>query len=69
VLSKTCQAEAATHPSDRRQTARYRAKRRIVRDIWIINGLLMLAMPHPAAVVILALAGSFLGFMILDETR
>ncbi len=61
--------EADLKPTDRRHTRRYRAKKRIVRDLWIGVGLTMLAVPHIGAVIILGLMGTFLGFAILDETR
>ena len=53
---------------DRRNHPRYKAKRGRVRDIWIVSGLLMLALPHPAAVTAVALLTTFASFMILDET-
>ncbi len=59
--------ERARHPSWRRYTRRYAAKRRIVRDVWIVSGLIMLALPL-AAQILLALATTFLAFVILDET-
>ena len=64
-----CQEEfKSIDPKDRRQTPRYRAKRRIVRDLWIVSGALMALFPIPGLVAILALLTTFLGFTILDET-
>ncbi len=60
-------AEKEQHPSWRRFTRRYRRKRRIVKNVWILSGLLMIAIP-PAAVPLLALGTTFIAFMILDET-
>lgn len=54
-------------PRARRKTPKYRKKQRIVRDIWIISGLLMLSTPVGMAYV-LALGTTFVSFMILDET-
>ena len=52
----------------RRSNPRYRAKKARVRDLWIVSGLLMVALPHPAAVTGVALLTTFASFMILDET-
>jgi len=57
----------AQHPSLRRYTRKYQKKKRIVRDIWIVNGFIMLCVP-PNIVIALALAATFLSFTILDET-
>ena len=57
------------YDSERRASPRYRAKRSMVRDMWIGIGVLMLLIPHPAAVGMLALLATFVSFMILDETR
>ena len=59
---------SADHPTDRRKTPRYRAKKRIVRDLWIASAAIMALFPIPALVAILALLTTFLGFTILDET-
>jgi hypothetical protein len=53
---------------ERRSSAGYRAKKGIVRDLWLGAGLLMIVLPHPAAVCAVALATTFASFMILDET-
>lgn len=55
------------HPSWRRYTLKYRKKKRIVKDVWICSGLLMLN-ASLSVVIALFLATSFLSFMILDET-
>lgn len=55
------------HPLARLQTARYRAKRKIVRGLWIATGLLMLAFPLTHFIVTLGLFTTFLSFTILDE--
>ncbi len=57
------------YDSKRRASPRYRAKRGMVRDMWIAIGVLMLLIPHPAAVGALALLATFISFMILDETH
>lgn len=62
------EAELARHPSWRRHTRRYRRKRKLVRDLWILSGLLMTGVPL-GAVLALALGTTLLAFVILDETR
>lgn len=59
--------EMAQHPSFRRYTLKYRKKRKIVRDLWIVSGLLMV-IASIQVMVILALGTTFLAFAILDET-
>ncbi|MEH6823622.1 MAG: hypothetical protein V7629_06925 [Motiliproteus sp.] len=56
------------HAQARLQTTRYRAKKRIVRGLWIATGLLMLAFPLTHFIVTLGLFTTFLSFTILDET-
>jgi hypothetical protein len=56
------------HPHRRRFTARYRRKRGWVKNIWIASGLLVLANPVLNLACAVALASSFLSFMLLDET-
>lgn len=60
--------EKKDHPSWRRYTRKYRLKRKIVRDVWIVSGVLMIGAPL-GAVIVLALGTTFLSFMILDETH
>lgn len=60
------ETDRARHPNYRRYTRRYRKKQRIVRDIWIVSGALMLWVPL-SFLLVLALATTFLAFMILDE--
>ncbi len=57
------------YDSERRASPRYRAKRALVRDVWIGVGVVMLVLPNPAAIGLLALVATFASFMILDETR
>ncbi|HKJ76667.1 MAG TPA: hypothetical protein VKA64_05635 [Gammaproteobacteria bacterium] len=59
--------ERERHPSWRRFTERYYRKKRIVRDLWLVSGLLMLAAPI-GAIAAWALSTTFIAFMILDET-
>ena len=49
-------------------TAKYRAKKRLVRDLWIGAGAVMLLYPVPGFVLIVALLATFTAFTILDET-
>lgn len=56
------------HPHRRRFTVRYRRKQGIVKNIWIGSGLLMALQSTPAIIFAIALATTFLSFVILDET-
>lgn len=57
------------YDNERRASPRYRAKRGLVRDVWIGVGIVMLLLPDPAAIGALALLATFVSFMILDETH
>ncbi len=59
--------EKAAHPSWRRYTSKYRRKRRVVRDLWLYSGVLMVVVPFPLLLV-MALGTTLLSFVILDET-
>jgi hypothetical protein len=50
-------------------TRRYRAKRRIVRDVWLGSGCVMLLNPVLPFMLALGLATTLLAFAILDETE
>jgi hypothetical protein len=56
------------HPHWRRFTAKYRRKRSIVKNVWIVSGLVMALEASPAIIVAMALGTTFLSFVILDET-
>lgn len=57
--------ELAKHPSWRRYTKDYKARRGYVRDLWIYSGLLIIFMP--LSLQIFTLAGlSFISLSILD---
>ncbi len=56
------------HPSARLLSKRYRAKKRIVRGLWIATGLMMLSFPLLPFMVTLGLFTTFLSFSILDES-
>ncbi|MCP5425211.1 MAG: hypothetical protein H6970_09105 [Gammaproteobacteria bacterium] len=60
--------ERERHPSYRRYTRKYRRKQRIVRELWILSGILMLCSPLNVLFA-LALGTMLLSFTILDETR
>jgi hypothetical protein len=64
----TDQSPDEDHPHRRRFTRRYRRKQRIVKNIWIGSGLLMLVNATPEAIIALGLGTTFLSFVILDET-
>ena len=49
-------------------TSRYRAKRRVVRDLWLGSGCVMLLHPALSLMLTLGLATTLLSFVILDET-
>ena len=59
--------ELKRHPVWRRHTQAYRRKSRIVRNLWITIGIVMLNVPT-GAIPVLALGATFASFMILDET-
>ncbi len=61
------EAELARHPSWRRLTRKYRRKQRIVRDLWIVSGLLMMGVPL-GAMLALGLGTTLVALVILDET-
>ena len=50
-----------------RQTAEYKKKKKLVRDAWIIVGLLMIGLPL-SFVMALGLVTTFVSFMFLDES-
>ena len=57
------------HPHGRRFTPKYRAKRRRVRDLWVLAGVCMVVWPTIQVVVPVLLGMTFLSFCILDETQ
>jgi hypothetical protein len=59
-------ADRARHPSWRRYTRKYRRKQAIVKNVWIVSGILMIGLPM--AMPVIALGTTLLAFMILDET-
>jgi hypothetical protein len=66
-LSNISEADKAQHPSLRRYTRKYRKKKKIVRDLWLVSGLLMLCVPV-TFMLAMALGTTLLAFVILDET-
>ncbi|WP_455365595.1 hypothetical protein [Kaarinaea lacus] len=50
-----------------RQTAEYKKKKKIVRDAWIVVGLVMIGLPL-SFVMALGLVTTFVSFMFLDES-
>ena len=56
------------HHSRRRLTRQYKAKKAIVRNVWIAACSLMLVNPVLPMLLVIALPTTFLSFMILDET-
>jgi hypothetical protein len=66
-LSHIPEADKARHPSLRRYTCKYRKKKKIVRDLWVVSGLVMLCVPL-TFMLAMALGTTMLAFVILDET-
>ncbi|GLS28095.1 wax ester/triacylglycerol synthase family O-acyltransferase [Marinibactrum halimedae] len=56
------------HCHYRRFTSQYRGKSRLVKSLWIVNGLIMLSMASPAFMVSFGLFMTFVSLMICDET-
>jgi hypothetical protein len=58
---------------ERRSSAKYKKKKQIVKNIWIVAGVFIVALlQYPvfaALAFLIALATTFLCFMILDETE
>ncbi|MCL6414932.1 hypothetical protein MIB92_04665 [Aestuariirhabdus sp. Z084] len=59
----------AAHFYRRTFTPRYRAKRRIVRTLWLLATLLILSNPVLPFIIMIGLPTTLLGFAILDETQ
>jgi hypothetical protein len=56
------------HPHRRRFTAAYRRKRGLVKNVWMVSGLVMALQGSLAVVLVMTLGTTFLSFVILDET-
>lgn len=50
-----------------RNTAEYKKKKKLVRDAWIVAGILMCGLPL-SFIMVLALLTTFVSFMLLDES-
>lgn len=57
------------HPHYRRYSKQYKRKKGVVKDIWIINGMITLLFPLLEVAVVLMLLSTFISFCILDETK
>ena len=66
--TRNCAPDAG-HFYRRRFTRRYRAKKRVVRDVWLGSGCVMLLIPVLPFMLALGLATILLSFVILDETN
>lgn len=53
---------------DIRQTRQYRKRCKLLRDYWLILGIIMLSL-SPVIIVVLSLLATFLSFMFLDEVH
>ena len=58
--------ELSAHPHWRRYTKNYRARKGLVRDLWIYAGLLIAVLPLPAQMFGLSVL-TFVSLSILDE--
>ena len=67
-LAFKSQLDLESHPHLRRFTPKYRAKKKLVKHIWIASACLMLWHPVIYFLISLMLATTFLSFIILDET-
>ena len=59
----------AEHPHRRRFTLAYRRKKRIVKNVWIASGLVMIVRPPRLSLPGCCWAPRSFSFVILDETR
>jgi hypothetical protein len=60
--------ERSSRAQARRRTPAYRAKQRLVKDLWLGAGLLILVQPVLPLAMIIGLLTTFIAFAILDET-
>lgn len=69
-LGAWCRRNRCEHSSahQRRLTAPYRRKQRLVRQLWLASALVILLQPQLALALILGLLTTFVSFAILDET-
>jgi hypothetical protein len=67
-LFKPATKYASGHPLARLQSRQYRAKKIMVRKLWIATGFIMLLFPQTYFIVTLGLFTTFLAFTILDES-
>ncbi len=57
-----------THPHYRRFSKKYKKKQGIVKNFWIIAGLITLAFPLPQVAVVIFAITTCVSFCLLDET-
>jgi hypothetical protein len=69
-LGAWCRRNRCEHSPahQRRLSARYRGKQRVVRHLWLSSALLILLRPELPLALILGLLTTFVSFAILDET-
>ena len=58
----------STHAYGRTLTKAYTAKKSMVKNFWLVSGILMVVIPVPHFVIALTMFTTFLSFMYLDET-
>lgn len=58
----------SSHEQDDQQLREVRMKLSLIKTLWIIAGLFMLANPVPGLMVAVALFMTFLSFSLMDET-
>ena len=56
------------YQQERAQEPGYSAKKKIVKSLWIVSGMIMLSFPQLPMIITLGLLTTFLSFTILDET-
>ena len=57
------------HPHFRRYSPRYRRKRSLVKNLWLVAGCIILAFPFLPVLVFIFLFTTFISFSLLDETE
>ena len=66
--TQECSRIRPARESAHTQTSAYIQKKRIVKNIWIFSGMLMLVFPALPSVILITLTTTFTSFVILDET-
>ncbi len=67
-LAKEQKEADRRHPTLRRLTHPYKAKKKTVKNIWLVSGTFMLLNPSIPLIIGTTLFTAFISFSILDET-